>query len=240
MRLDELKQPNKEITQAYLNYMFKAARSELAKTDKSGNVKRDDQGVVKTQSKPLSPEYGERKALRGDPTPENPIGPILGSGGPMHKPISPKDAFREIKRIKSKMDTGQSLPYSQLKPQGDSFDAVTMRNKRSAPGRPAVWPNGAKWDKDGPYYGMNRAVIAPDGSRKVTRDKPAPRAKPGQRSTLTTGPQAKRRYRRVKFKSPHRGPRGKGVSRTLSNSKNHISEVVNEDFVKFLDIALGL
>ena len=252
MKLDELRQPNKEITQAYLNYMFKAARS--AQDDTKGGVpKLNPDGTRKKRAKPLSTGYGERRALRGTPTSGNPLGPIIGSGGEMHSPINPIDAAKEISRIKGDMATGQTLPYSQLKPQGDSFDAVTMRNKRSAPGRPAVWPSGAKWDKEGPMYKMNRTVISPDGSRKVTKSRPL---KPKETQPVRAKPKLlspeeihqfkkglKQRAARYKLSlKPERVKKRwkKRESGTDFSGKIYHSGTIDENFGKSLNKALGL
>lgn len=255
MKLDELKQSNKEITKAYLNYMFKSARS--AQDDTKGGVpKLNSDGTKKKRAKPLSPDYGERRALRGTPTAKNPLGPIIGSGGAMHSPINPLDAAKELARISDEMRTGQTLPYSQLKDQGDSFDAVTMRNKRSAPGRAAVWPSGAKWDKEGPYYNMNRTVVSPDGTKKVTKSRPAtPKATPSAPAQvapppkLLVDPEEKRRFlRKLKLRARRSKLARKKVKPPkkiyrkppMKSGKFYFSGTIDENFGKSLDKALGL
>lgn len=250
MKLDELKQPDKEITKSYLNYMFKAAKSgqdDVSK--KSGMPKLNADGSNKKRAKPLTGDFGERRALRGTPTDDNPLGPIVGSGGAMHAPISPSDAADELSRASDKMRTGQALPYSQLPDKSDSYEAVTMRNKRSAPGRSAVWPNGAKWDKDGPYYKMNRVVLSPDGTKKITKNSgsKAKTAKPS--SELVTDPAKRRRFKSRKQAKAERRKLSRGKlprtkksykAKPMSSGKIYNSGIIDENFSKSLNRALGL
>ena len=260
MRLDELKQPDKEITKSYMNYLYKAAKSGQDDISKSGMPKLNVDGSTKKKAKPLTGDFGERRALRGTPTAGShqktknaSLGPIVGSGGAMHTPISPSDAAKALSDISDKMRTGQSLPYSQLKDQSDSYEAVTMRNKRSAPGRAAVWPNGAKWDKDGPYYKMNRVVLSPDGTKKITKSSKA--KKPASSSQLVTDPTKRRRFKsrrqaQAERRKLSRGklPRAKKSytagpkpgSKPMTSGKIYNPGTIDENFSKSLNRALGL
>lgn len=245
MKLDELKQPNRELTKSYLNLLYKSAKS--AQDDvskKSGLPKLNVDGTRKQKAKPLTADFGERRALRGSPTTDNPNGPIIGSGGEMHNPISPADAAKELARIGDEMRTGKSLPFSQLPDQADSFDAVTMRNKRSAPGRSAVWPNGAKWDSDGPYHNMNRTVVSPDGTRKVTRKRPL-KVKEKERHSKLLDPTEKRNFKRRAARTRRRRVNLAGKyfpppETEFSAGKVYNTGTIDENFIKSLDRALGL
>jgi len=252
MKLDEV-----NYSKAWFRHKLKAAGSETPKVSKKTGLPRlnvDGSAMMKT--KPLTKQYGERRALRGTPTASShqktknaTLGPIIGSGGPMHDPISPSDAANELSIAFGKMRTGQILPFSQLPDQSDSHAAVVMRNKRSAPGRAATWENGAKWDKDSQRYGMDRMVLAPDGTKITKNSKPRSKSKPARSpSGMVADPDKIRRFKRRekaqtnrKKLSRGRAPRAKkSYKKPMSSGKIYNSRTIDENFSKSLNRALGL
>tara|TARA_R100001244_G_scaffold25113_4_gene25560 strand:+ start:18715 stop:19497 length:783 start_codon:yes stop_codon:yes gene_type:complete len=260
MRLDEI---NNTWTKSQLNLLYKAARSDQQAYSNKGNPKVNQDGTAKMKSSPLSSRYGQQRALRGEPSDENPNGKLVGAGGKMHDPIEPAEARKMLQKYAGDASSGLAPRYGELPDQAYTWDAMRNRDRRSAPNREAKWKDGEGSDVRSRLKGQKRMMMTPSGKRVTSNRPPKQKTGPKQSSeppaaSITDPTMVKSMAQRIadkkqdrkerakiekknlrqpprrRYKRPTQGKR-KGAKEDIDRSKS-----INEGFLQALDDSLGI